>query len=170
MKNIISKNLISKNIMTEEKIKEIYERNKLTVWRVCFTYMKNTADTEDAVSDTFIQMIKTEPVFKSEEHEKAWLIRTASNICKNVLRNWWRKRTSLEEASEAEAPPQKTDEGLNAVKELPEKLKNVVYMYYYEGYSSVEIAKALFRPQSTIRNYLHDARKLLKEKLGGDFE
>ncbi|MBR6401682.1 MAG: RNA polymerase sigma factor [Firmicutes bacterium] len=158
-----------KKPMTEERITQIYERHKLTVYRVCFTYMKNASDTEDAVSDTFIQMIKANPDFQSEEHEKAWLIRTASNICKNVLRSWWRKRTSLDEVQETEAPPAPTNDVLTAVRDLPDKLKNVVYMYYYEGYSSVEIAKALFRPQSTIRNYLHDARKILKEKLGGDF-
>ncbi len=152
--------------MTEEEITEIYNRNKLTVYRVCFAYMKNTADTEDAVSDTFINMIKANPCFKSEEHEKAWLIRTAINVCKNVLRHWWRsKRADLNEAMDAEAPPLEMDEVLCAVRELPDKYKSVVYMYYYEGYSTVDIAKMLIRPQSTIRNYLSEARKLLKEKL-----
>ena len=160
-----------KKPLTEEEITQIYNRNKLTVYRVCFAYMKNTADTEDAVSDTFINMIKANPDFKSEEHEKAWLIRTAINVCKNVLRNWWRScRASLNEAMEAEAPPFETDEVLCAVRELPDKYKSVVYMYYYEGYSTVDIAKMLIRPQSTIRNYLSEARKLLKEKLSFSLE
>jgi len=52
---------------------------------------------------------------------------------------------------------------------MPDKYKTVVYLYYYEGYSSVEISKTLQKPQSTIRNHLHEARELLRKKLGGDF-
>jgi len=52
---------------------------------------------------------------------------------------------------------------------LPDKYKTVVYLYYYEGYNSVEISKILGKPQSTIRNHLHEARSVLREKLGGDF-
>ena len=71
-------------LRTDREIAEIYERHKKTVFRVCFAYMKNTADTEDAVQDTFFQLIKTGKPFESEEHEKAWLIRTATNICRNI--------------------------------------------------------------------------------------
>lgn len=46
----------------------------------------------------------------------------------------------------------------------------LVYLYYYEGYTSVEIAGILKKTQSTIRNYLHEARAILKERLGDDFD
>ena len=63
-----------------------------------------------------------------------------------------------------------TDDIFQVVMELPEKYKTVVYLYYYEGYTSVEIAGILKKPQSTIRNYLHEARAILKERLGDDFD
>lgn len=66
-------------LRTDKEIAEIYTRHSKTVYRVCFAYMKNPADTEDAVQDTFFQLIKSGPAFESEEHEKAWLIRTASS-------------------------------------------------------------------------------------------
>ena len=133
--------------------------------------MKNTADTEDAVQETFYQLIRKAPSFENGEHEKAWLIRTAGNLCKNSLRHWWRKRETLECR---ERPPghetyPEIDETLNAVLELPDRYKTAVYLYYYEGYSSVEIASILGKPRSTVRNHLHEARGLLREKLGGDF-
>jgi RNA polymerase sigma-70 factor (ECF subfamily) len=53
--------------------------------------------------------------------------------------------------------------------DLPDKYKTVVYLYYYEGYTSVDISKILGKPQSTIRNYLHEARSVLREKLRSDF-
>ena len=157
-------------LRTDREIAEIYERNKKTVYRVCFAYMKNTADTEDAVQDTFFKLIKSGTAFKGEEHEKAWLIRTATNICKNVLRNWWRRRENLDDFEHHQGNKNiENGDVLSVVIGLPDKYKTVVYLYYYEGYSSVEISKILGKPQSTIRNHLHEARIVLREKLGGEF-
>lgn len=157
-------------LRTDKEIEEIYERHKLTVYRVCFSFMKNSADTEDVVQDTFFQLIKTGTFFESEEHEKAWLIRTATNLCKNVLRHWWRKHENLKDYEDFQGRENiKVDDTFSVVMGLPDKYKTVVYLYYYEGYTSVEISKILGKPQSTIRNYLHEARGLLREKLGGDY-
>lgn len=157
-------------LRTDKEIAEIYSRQVKTVYRVCFAYMKNVADTEDAVSDTFMKMIRSGAGFVSEEHEKAWLIRTASNVCKDMLKSWWRKREKLEDFEQRQGSgPVEVDETLQAVMALPEKYKTVVYLYYYEGYTSVEISKILLKPQSTIRNYLCEARNILRERLGSDF-
>ena len=123
------------------------------------------------LQDTFFQLIKSGPAFESEEHEKAWLIRTATNICKNVLRHWWRRHENIEDFYNLPNSEKiETDDIFKVVMELPEKYKTVVYLYYYEGYTSVEIAGILKKPQSTIRNYLHEARAILKERLGDDFD
>ena len=157
-------------LRTDREIAEIYERNKKTVYRVCFAYMRNMADTEDAVQNTFFQLIKAGKPFESAEHEKAWLIRTATNICKNILRNWWHKRENLDDHQNLRGDVNiKNDDVFNVVLGLPDKYKTVVYLYYYEGYNSIEISKILEKPQSTIRNHLHEARSILREKLGGDF-
>ena len=156
---------------TEREITEIYERNVGTVWRVCFAYMKNAADTEDAVQETFFRLISKAPRFENAEHEKAWLIRTASNICKNELKNPRRRHEDIDDHTELQGgePPQ-TDEVLRAVMELPDKYKTVIYLYYYEGCDSVKIAEMLGKPRSTVRNHLHEARELLRERLGEFYE
>jgi RNA polymerase sigma-70 factor (ECF subfamily) len=153
-------------------IAEIYERQIQTVYRVCFTYMKNAADAEDAASEVFIRMLRYAPVFNNEEHEKAWLIRTAINLCKDSLRHWWRRREDLTDYSEALRSEQtfETDDVTEAVLTLPKKYKAVVYLYYYEGYKGEEIAAMLGKPHSTIRNYLRQARALLRERLGEFYE
>jgi len=150
------------------QIEDIYQRHVDTVYRVCFAYMKNVPDTEDMVADTFYKLVKSGAKFESAEHEKAWLIRTASNNCKNSLKHWWRKRSPIEDAAHipGEGSPQ-VDELLGLVIALPDKYKTVVYLYYYEGHTGAEIAAILRKPQSTIRNCLHDARKILRTKLGG---
>ena len=162
---------MSKSLLrTDKEIEEIYERHRITVYRVCFAYMKNPADTEDAVQETFIKLINNVPKFESEEHEKAWLIRTASNICKNELKHWRRNNENIDDHLELQTENEiKTDDVFQAVMGLPDKYKTVIYLYYYEGYDSAEIAGILKKPKSTIRNYLHEARKLLKERLGEYF-
>ena len=155
---------------TDKEIAEIYKRHVRTVYRVCFAYMKNSADAEDAVSETFLRMIKAGTEYESEEHEKAWLLRAASNVCKNMLKHWWRKNKPLEDAERLEGEENiKLDGVLETVLDLPEKYKTVVYLYYYEGYTGAEIADILHKPQSTVRNYLREARIILKNKLGEDF-
>ena len=156
---------------TPEEIAAIYDRQMPTVWRVCRSFMKNTADTEDAAADTFAALIRSSPAFASEEHEKAWLIRTASNICRNLLRRASRRAISLDEAAEkgeepAAAEDPETAALRGAVDSLPERYRVTVCLHYFEGYKTEEIARLLGKPPSTVRNWLSEARKLLKERLG----
>ena len=132
-------------------------------------FMKNVPDTEDMVQNTFIRLMKDNTQFKSEEHEKAWLIRTATNLCKDHFKHWWSKTVGIEHVAEVTVEDSFTiDETLEKVMELPSKYKIVVYLYYYEGYSTVEIAQILNKNQSTIRSYLHTGRKILKIEMEGD--
>jgi len=156
-------------LRTDKEIAEIYERYKDMIYRICFAYMKNVMDTEDVIQDTFVSLIKSGAVFENAVHEKAWLIRTATNLCKNALRHWWRRREDLDDYETMQASSVfEIDDTLNAVMKLPDKYKTTVYLYYYEGYDSVEISQLLQKPQSTIRYYLSQARKTLREILGGD--
>jgi len=152
-------------LRTDKEIAEVYERHKDMIYRICFAYMKNVADTEDMIQDTFCKLITSGIFFESMEHEKAWLIRVAANLCKNKLRHWWRKRENLDDYDNLEAEGVEIDDTFSVVMGLPDKYKTVVYLYYYEGYDSVEISKILQKPQSTIRSCLSSARKILREKL-----
>jgi RNA polymerase sigma-70 factor (ECF subfamily) len=155
---------------TDNALAQIYQRHVKTVYRVCYTYLKNAHDTEDAVADTFVKLISTRRQFADAQHEKAWLIRAAINVCKDELKSSRRSFANNEPLTpEIPAPEPETGEVLEAVLALPEKYKSVVFMYYYEGYDSAEIAAMLKKPKSTIRNHLHEARKLLRERLG-DYE
>jgi RNA polymerase sigma-70 factor (ECF subfamily) len=153
-------------------IENIYKAHVNTVYRVCFTYMKNAPDTEDCVSDTFIKLMKKLPPLENAEHEKAWLIRTAANICKDSLKHSRRKNENLDDYAEKLSTDSsfEVDDVSRAVTELPDKYKSCVYLHYFEGYTSVEIAKMLKKTDSTVRYFLAQARKILKERLGDDYE
>lgn len=138
-------------LRTDKDIEDIYRRYVDMLYRVAYSFMKNSADAEDMVQETFIRLLRSGTSFASEQHEKAWLIVTVSNLCKSALRSPWQRR-----------------EALDAVLALPEDYKLPVYLYYYEGYPTADIARMLDVAPATVRSRLNRARKKLKLTLGGD--
>ena len=108
------------DLSTDEELTEIYRRQVDAVYRVCYAFMKNPADTEDLVQETFLKLLTSGRRFDSQDHERAWLIVTASNACKDALKHWWRRREDLE-ACQAQAPPFEVDGVLSAVLALPDR-------------------------------------------------
>ena len=153
----------------EHKMIELYERHVDMVYRICFSYLKSTMDTEDMVQNTFIRLLDRPVEFENEAHEKAWLIVTARNLCRNHLKSWWQKNSNLEEEMYHLSMEEEADQNLlEMVMKLPEKYRVTLYLYYYEGYDSAEIAKLMEKPSSTVRNYLQRGRDRLKVMLGED--
>lgn len=160
-------------LRTDQGFEAFYNRHWQYLYRLCFTYMKSQADTEDCVEDVFVKVLNGDIEFNDEVHERKWLTVTAINLCKDRLKSYSRKnvRSLDDEAMPEIAAPDSEDHSdvLQAVMELPEKYKDVILLYYYDGYSTDEMAKMLGRPPSTIRNQLRDARNLLKNVLGGEY-
>ena len=151
-------------------IEQMFRQHAQTVYRVCYSFMGNAADAEDAVQATFMKLIDHPRGFESVDHEKAWLIVCASNLCKDILKSAGRTRVvampEQEPADQRQADP--IDATLDAVLRLPTKYKDVVYLHYYEGYKTDEIARLLDEKPSTVRNRLRDARGMLRKTLGGE--
>ena len=132
------------------------------VLRLAYSYVHNMSDAEDILQDTLIQYMKAAPSFENAEHEKAWILRVASNISKNKIKyNNYRETDELMEELVAE-----DEEDLSfvwdAVKQLPDKYREVIHLFYEEGYSTAEIAKVLDRKESTVRSDLLRGREKLK--------
>lgn len=158
-------------LRTNKEILEIYDRHADTVYRVCFAYMKNAPEAEDMTQETFLRLISHDKPFENQRHEKAWLIVTASNLCKDTLKKWWRYSENIDDYTYlAQESPETGNEVLDAILALPPDYKDAVYMYYYEGYTTVEIARHLNCPESTVRSRLSRARKQLQTMLGGALE
>lgn len=156
-------------LRTDREIINIYNRQADTVFYICYSFMKNKPEAEDMMQETFLRLISSGKTFENERHEKAWLIVTASNLCKNALKRHWRKEESIDDNVALASQVVESDNSvLEAIFSLPTEYKTVVYMYYYEGYSTEEIAKHLRCPSATVRTRLARARKLLRSMLGGD--
>lgn len=83
-------------LRTNKEIMEIYDRQVDTVYRVCYAYMKNAPEAEDMTQETFLRLMSNGKPFADQRHEKAWLIITASNLCKDTLKKWWRKNENID--------------------------------------------------------------------------
>ncbi len=151
---------------TKEEWTELYYRQCKTVWNICYPYFMNTPETEDAVQETFLRLIHRDEPFQDEAHEKAWLIVTARNVCRDELKRARRNR-EVPLTPYIQTPAAEPEDTLLAIQELPEKYRIVIYLYYYEGYSTAKIAQMLHKPDSSIRSQLRRGRSLLKKRLGG---
>lgn len=149
----------------------LYQRNIARVYQICRLHLKNAADAEDAAQTVFLNYWKTKPEFRDAEHEKAWFIVAARNQSRDMLRAWWRCHRAdsreLEKAMHFDSP--EDGELMRELLALPTKCKDAMYLYYYEGYSSREIAEMLECSESAVRSQLCEGRKKLKIKLGGDY-
>ncbi len=138
-----------------------------TLLRLCFTYLGSVQDAEDIVQTVYLKLLVSGPEFQSPEHEKAWLIRTAVNACKDELRAFRRRAVPLEVIPEKTAPEIPASPVLDSVMALPEKYRGVIYLFYYEGYSIREIAELLGRSETAVAAQLSRGRGKLRKMLGG---
>lgn len=152
---------------TGRAVRDVYEEHAAAVYRVAYSYMKNRYDAEDALQETFMRLLRSGARFADRKHELGWLILTASNVCRDMLKSKARAHEALDEHPELTAP-ERDDALLAAILALPEKYKAAVYLHYYEGYTVREIASMLRTSPNTIKTRLSRAREALKNELGGE--
>lgn len=141
------------------------EKYSNMLFRICVTILQSREDAEDAVQDTFIKYMTEAPEFKSNEHEKAWLIRVATNISKNLNRFKLRHNSlCLDEIEEIGISDE--DSGVfEAIMSLPAKYKIVMDLHYIEGYTASEIAEITGVNADAVRKRLQTGREKLKKEL-----
>ena len=159
--------------ITQDYINSLVDKYGNMVLRLSYTYLKSQADAEDIVQDVFLKIIETKPVFNDNEHEKRWIIKTTVNMCKNKLKVFWRKKIgSLDDIKDIPCYDDYAANSyvLQAVMSLPEKYRIVIHLYYYEEYSTLEIASLLEKNAVTVRSILHRARERLKIILKEEYD
>ena len=144
--------------------REAVEKYGDMLYRISLLVLKNTADAEDAVQETFIKYFTKAPEFTDAEHEKAWLITVATNGCRDMLRYRSRHETESEEVLNTYAV-EKSDSGiLEALMELSDKYRIIMILFYVEQYKIDEIADITGVSVSAVKMRLSRGRKLLEEK------
>lgn len=151
----------------EERARRAVDRYTGPLMRLGYSYLSSTADAQDVCQTVLMKLLTEEHRFESDEHEKAWVLRCAANLCKNMLKSPWKKRTCpLEEWNAwTQGPEEPGGQVMKAVKALPAKYRTVIDLYYYEGYGAKEIGEILNISQNTVYTRLARAREKLKWEL-----
>jgi RNA polymerase sigma-70 factor (ECF subfamily) len=157
------------------EIDEIIHIYKKTVYSTALSQTRSRFDADDVFQEVFLVYFRKKPAFNSEEHRKAWLIKTTLNLCKKVTLSSWRKKTtpiaSLEDTPEQSYYFNSVEENTvhEALRELPEKYRTALYLFYFEQYSTEEIGKLLRTTTGNVRVRLKRGRDMMREKLKGEY-
>ena len=145
-------------------VDEVVENYSNMLMQIAFQRTFNKSEAEDVVQETFIRLMKNLKKIKNEEHLKSWLIRVTINICNDYNKSSWNKVTS-ELDENVKYLDNETKEVIVQINELKPQYRDIVYLYYYQGYKTKEIAKILKMKENTVSSNLTRARETLKNIL-----
>lgn len=153
-------------MLPKEQFIEVAEKYMDTIFRTAFHYLKNQPEADDITQEVLLKLYHTGKEFENEAHIKHWLLRVTINCCKKVFLSPWHKTEPLENYADklSFSTPEHSDLFF-MIMELPRKYRLAIYLYYYEDYSTEEIAGILHIPKATVATHLHRGRELLKRKL-----
>ncbi len=147
----------------EKDIREAVIKYSDMLYKICIVILCNEQDVQDAIQDTFCRYLEKKPNFRDEEHKKAWLIKVATNICRDMIRFKVRHpKVSIDEVENILVAPEQR-EILKELLELPVKQKTVIYLYYVEGYHIKEIADILGITEGAVKVRLLRGRKQMRD-------
>lgn len=136
----------------------IYNEYSALIYRIGILYFRDASSAEDIVQDCFVKLFEKPPAARSEGHLKGWLITVARNLCRTRVKVS-RRYVPLEDTLAADG---KDDALLGEIMRLPELDRTALYLHYYEGYASKEIASFLRVTDGAVRARLKRARAALK--------
>ena len=139
------------------------------VYTLALARAKNKSDAEDVFQEVFIRYMKNHHKIVSDEHCKAWLIRTTINCSYDIFNSPWTKKTVPMIDNLVFSTEEKSDIYHNVL-ELPKKYRTVIHLFYYEDMSIKEIAEVLGTKEGTVKSQLHRGRNMLKESLKGEMD
>ena len=148
------------------ELEEVMGRYQTMVFRLAYSYTRSRSDAQDLCQEVFLRYFCSRPPFASEEHRRAWLLRVTVNRCKTHLTSWWVRRTvHLDDRIPMPEPePLALDE---ALRQLAEKDRLVIHLFYYEECSTREIARMMRTTEGAVRTRLTRARQRLGKILEG---
>lgn len=148
-----------------ERFREVYNKYAEDIYRICLIYLKLREDAEEAAMDAFIRLMEKTPQFENDAHEKAWLIKTAVNICRDMRKSAWRKKVIADDEVLSYMTTEEEESIMEDVLALPPKYRVIIYMHYYQGYKAAEIGQMLNMKESTVLSRLSRGRMKLREIL-----
>ena len=143
-------------------IEMLFQKYKDDVYRLAVSYTKSRQDAEDVCQNVFLKLMRQPNIDPGKE--KSWLLQVTANECRSLLRShWWRTTVPMEDSLCVSGP--EANSVSEALMQLSPKHRVVIYLHYYEGYSTGEVGKLLKISQSAVTTRLSRARRELKTML-----
>ncbi len=152
------------------------------VFKVAFAVLRNSEDAEDVVQETFFRAYRSGEAGKVERM-RAWLARIAWRLAVDRVRRRPGNRGTTGSEDMLRTLPARglgADESLlrterlaildRLLSTLSRNLRETLQLSTVEGMASAEVAKVLGIPESSVRNRISRARKLIKLKLAALME
>ena len=185
---LLIKKLLKKDYCALSEVMDIYSGR---LYYYCLGMLKNEADAEEVVQDTFIKVYTNISKYRMNCKFSTWIYKIASNTVKDKLRSKDKKKTKLtvscdEASSEDNFFSPKIDRAMSEkrlvpdnimqanelnsiivreVDKLPQKYREVLLLRHIENYSYAEISKILGCTVGTIKSRISRARSTLREQL-----
>ncbi len=148
-------------------VSALYEQYGTDVLRLCFTYLHNRPDAEDAAQETFLKIWRKLDYYEGRNYctVRSWIMRIACNTCKDLLRRSWRKhedrRMTPEDLPMHEDTAGEDVELFMDIMNLPEKYRSVILMVYWQRMTVGETADIVRTSKSTVCRRLKKAESML---------
>ncbi|MDR3129980.1 MAG: sigma-70 family RNA polymerase sigma factor [Treponema sp.] len=157
----------------KEKFRILLRRHERAVYGMGLSFFHNAEDALDFTQDVFLKAFKNLSRFEGRSRFSTWLYRIAYNTAVNGVNRRREYRSLAEENSEADmdTPERKAlreaarGAVLEAVRELPERYRSCVDLFFFYDRSYQEIEAITGFPLNTIKSHVFRAKKLLKDKL-----
>ena len=166
-------------ILPSEVTEEVVRHYSSMIYRIALTKTQSSYDADDIFQEVFMKLVSNTKPFESEEHRKAWLIKVTLNCCNSHFTAPWRKNVdTLDDAIVSQIPDDTPEASASdepdvyaRVLKLPQNMREVILLYYYEEMSIREIAELLQTSEVNIKKRLSRARQKLRlEMSGGEVE
>ena len=140
-----------------------------TVTRICFVNLENCADAEDAWQNVFLKLFKAKHLWnKPYEELRKWLVTVTLNECRDIKRKLFRRNHYDIDELEVSYTEDFNKDLVHETRRLPTKYREVIELFYFEGYSIGEISDILSEKENTVKSRLKRGRELLKGGLGNE--
>lgn len=151
---------------------QLVEQYQTTLRRMCYAILRDEELAKDAVQETFLKAYQSMGAFRGDCSEKTWLMRIAVNTCRDIRRSAWFRHIERRMTPDNLPEPTVQLDGDHveltlAIMRLPQKLKEVTLLYYYQNMTMREAADVLGVSPSTVSKRLDRAHAKLRTLLEG---
>jgi RNA polymerase sigma-70 factor (ECF subfamily) len=136
-----------------------------SMYRFALGILRNKQDAEDALSTAIIKAYEHLSSLRDKDKFKTWIMSIIANEAKNMLSKYSRIQLVDDVTIFDKEVEENQNDVWGSVMELGEQHRQIVILYYYDGFSTREIARILKVPEGTVKSRLSRARQNLKEIL-----